>query len=91
MPKPLLLMVLIASVLPRTGRAETPDAGTIAAWKRMAQLGPGFVVWESNRTGRWRIWRRELDGSNLRQISPEESGATTSVRISRPTARGWFI
>ena len=40
----------------------------------MSQLGSGFVVWESNRTGRWRLWRRELDGSGLRQISPEESG-----------------
>ena len=55
-------------------RAEEPDTQTRAGWRDLAQSGSGFVVWESNRTGRWRIWRRELDGSNLRQISPEENG-----------------
>lgn len=45
-------------------------------WKDLAaQAGPrGFVVWESNRTGRWRIFRRELDGSGLRQLIPDEPG-----------------
>ncbi len=43
-------------------------------WRRMGELGRGFVVWESNRTGRWRIWYRNLDGSGLRQLSPEEQG-----------------
>ena len=41
-------------------------------WQQMEELGRGFVVWESNRTGRWRIWYRNLDGSGLRQLSPEE-------------------
>lgn len=36
------------------------------------RLGDGFVVWESNRTGAWRIWIRRLDGSGLRQLSPDE-------------------
>lgn len=52
--------------------AGEPDAETRAGWQKLSQLGDGFVVWESNRTGRWRLWRRELDGSNLRQISPDE-------------------
>jgi hypothetical protein len=34
--------------------------------------GEGFLVWESNRTGRWRLWTQRLDGSGLRQLSPEE-------------------
>ncbi|HEY3964431.1 MAG TPA: LamG-like jellyroll fold domain-containing protein [Planctomycetaceae bacterium] len=54
--------------------ADEPDAATRDGWRKLAELGSGFVVWESNRTGRWRIWRRELDGSGLRQISPEENG-----------------
>ncbi len=43
-------------------------------WQQMGKLGRGFLVWESNRTGRWRIWYRNLDGSGLRQLSPEEEG-----------------
>ena len=48
-----------------------PD--TAQEWKRMAKFGRGFVVWESNRTGSWRIWHRSLDGSDLRQITPDET------------------
>ncbi len=74
MRKTLLLIILAGCCSSRTSLAEEPDAPTREGWKRMSQLGNGFVVWESNRTGRWRLWRRELDGSGLRQISPEESG-----------------
>ncbi len=34
----------------------------------------GFVVWESNRTGEWRIWTQRLDGTGLRQLTPDEPG-----------------
>jgi len=34
----------------------------------------GFAVWESNRSGSWRIWSRKLEGSAARQISPDEPG-----------------
>ncbi|MBK5256402.1 MAG: hypothetical protein JJE39_10250, partial [Vicinamibacteria bacterium] len=34
----------------------------------------GFVVWESNRTGDWRIWTRRLEGSPPRQLSRSEAG-----------------
>lgn len=54
--------------------ADDPDAETRAAWRKLAELEQGFIVWESNRTGSWRLWRRDLDGKNLRQLSPEESG-----------------
>ncbi|MDX1631769.1 MAG: LamG-like jellyroll fold domain-containing protein, partial [Thermoanaerobaculia bacterium] len=37
-----------------------------------SHLGDGFVVWESNRTGDWRIFTKRLDGSGLRQVTPDE-------------------
>lgn len=42
------------------------------AWAAIATLGEGFVVWETNRDGLWRIWRRELDGTNEHRLSPDE-------------------
>ena len=56
------------------GGAEAQTAGEKAAWKEIAQLGDGFVVWESSRTGAWRIWMRNLDGGGLRQLVPDENG-----------------
>ena len=35
-------------------------------------LGDGFLVWESNRTGNWRLWTRELAPSPPRQLTPDE-------------------
>jgi hypothetical protein len=52
--------------------ADEPDVETQAGWKKLSESGTGLVVWESSRSGRWRIWRRDLDGANLRQLSPEE-------------------
>jgi hypothetical protein len=34
----------------------------------------GFVVWESWRSGDWRIWTRRLEGSVARQLTPDEPG-----------------
>lgn len=34
----------------------------------------GLAVWESNRTGSWRIWSRRLEGSVADQLSPDEPG-----------------
>lgn len=34
----------------------------------------GVAVWESNRTGSWRIWSRRLEGSVATQLSPDEPG-----------------
>lgn len=65
---------LVAMVLHLPLAADEPDAATREAWHKLAPIGRGFVIWESNRSGHWRIWRRELDGSGLRQISPEEAG-----------------
>jgi hypothetical protein len=52
---------------------EELPSGTKEGWSRMAKLGRGFVVWESNRTGKWRIWHRALDGSDLRQLTADET------------------
>ncbi|HYG74960.1 MAG TPA: LamG-like jellyroll fold domain-containing protein [Planctomycetota bacterium] len=45
-------------------------------WKadreRLCRLGEGYLVWQSNRSGRWRIWKRNLDGSGEMQLSAEE-------------------
>ncbi|MCP4660097.1 MAG: PKD domain-containing protein [bacterium] len=50
-------------------RPEAVEAPAVAAGELP---GSGFVVWESNRTGRWRLWIRQLDGSDLRQLTAEE-------------------
>lgn len=59
-----VLLCAWALALPAGARAE----GDAAAW------GPGVVVWESNRTGAFRIWTRPLEGGDARQLSPEEPG-----------------
>jgi len=53
---------------------ETPEAykQLVEEWATVAERTPGFLVWESNRSGRWRIWYRDLDGSGLRRLTPEE-------------------
>ena len=58
--------------------AELPPPATPevpAAWSdhraALAELGGGFVVWESNRTGSWRLWVARLDGTGLRQLIPD--------------------
>lgn len=60
----------------RPGRDARPKvlAGPEISSPEYARLGEGFLVWESDRSGPWRIWTRRLDGSGLRQLSPEELG-----------------
>jgi hypothetical protein len=53
---------------------HTCAAAPTNAWERITALGDGFVVWESNRSGSWRIWRRELNGAGLKQLSSDEKG-----------------
>ena len=50
----------------RSRRGQPADEGEAAP----AAWGPGYVVWESNRSGAFRILRRELAGGAARQISP---------------------
>ena len=85
---------------PRPASLDTP-ADWVERWQQMEKLGRGFVVWESNRTRHWRIWYRNLDGSGLRQLSPEEEGrdhfaphispdGTHLVYLSYPTPRNAY-
>ncbi len=50
------------------------DPDRIKALNTITSMGDGFIVWESSRTGNWRLYRIELDGTGLRQISPDEKG-----------------
>ncbi|MEM7482043.1 MAG: LamG-like jellyroll fold domain-containing protein [Acidobacteriota bacterium] len=54
-----------------TGSTAPAGAGRTLA---EAALGPGWVAWESNREGEWRIYRRSLDGSPAERLSPEDPG-----------------
>jgi hypothetical protein len=59
---------------PNADARPAAPAGPEVSSPDYARLGDGFLVWESNRSGPWRIWTRRLDGSGLRQLSPDESG-----------------
>jgi len=39
------------------------------ALQELGQRVPGFVVWESNRTGQWELYRINTDGSGFRQLT----------------------
>jgi hypothetical protein len=57
--------------LPPPDEPDAPESWT-PYYEAMAELGPGFVVWESYRKGHWRIWLRPLGGGPERQLSPDE-------------------
>ena len=46
----------------------------LAAQRELARLADGVLVWESRRTGSWRIWTMGLDGTGLRQLTADEAG-----------------
>ncbi len=54
------------------GEAAPPAPATTPALQ--PSLGDGYVVWESNRnlTRDWRIFYQRLDGTALRQLTPDE-------------------
>ncbi|GEM_PF-4401414 len=53
---------------------------------REKEPGP-VVVWESNRSGAWRIWRAEVDGSNPRQVSPDKPEGEHMGPVISPDGR----
>ena len=72
-PEPPGALEPAARVPPTTaGAAIEPGAGPAPI--PPATLGDGYAVWESNRSGDWRIWYRRLDGTGLRQLTPDEPG-----------------
>ncbi|MEM8994832.1 MAG: hypothetical protein AAGF23_08575, partial [Acidobacteriota bacterium] len=42
--------------------AETASEARAIGLLGAPELGRGFAVWESNRGGAWRLWRRDLEG-----------------------------
>lgn len=68
------LIVCVVSSAGVCAYGDEPDAETRAGWRKISESGSGFVVWESSRTGSWRLWRRNLDGTDLRQLEPDEKG-----------------
>lgn len=69
---PLLPILCLVLTLGCGGESEAERARSSGPPPELggAALGDGFVVWESKRSGDWRIWTRRLDGSGLRQLSP---------------------
>jgi WD40 repeat protein len=47
----------------------TPTAAEVDAVRELGRRVPGFVVWESNRTGQWELYRIDTDGSGFRQLT----------------------
>ncbi|RMH23380.1 MAG: hypothetical protein D6696_00855 [Acidobacteria bacterium] len=72
-----LVLLLAAQLLAGCGREAldarqpppSPSPPAVAA-----PAGDGLVVWESDRSGAWRIWIRPLDGGPPRRLSPDEPG-----------------
>lgn len=54
--------------------ASAPGADPPAAAGEAGALGEGFLVWESNRSGSWRIWRRPLAADRPEQLTRDEPG-----------------
>lgn len=65
----------VASDSPQaTGDSPAISGAVTESVGEVSSLGEGVVIWESNRSGGWRIWSRDLDGSGLRQLTSDEPG-----------------
>lgn len=64
-----LVGVMIPATVDREGTWRAQQAQLDAD-----SFGRGFLVWESSRSGAWRIWRRGLDGGSPAQVSIDEPG-----------------
>ena len=71
------------AALPPPERPDDP-ASWQPYYEAVAEIGDGFVVWESFRDGKWRIWQRPLGGAPERQLSPDEPGRDhVAAHVSR--------
>lgn len=69
------LVHLITGCAPVRERNSEGARITAAGGETKSNLGKvGWVVWESNRSGSFRLWIRELDGGAARQLVPDEPG-----------------
>jgi hypothetical protein len=59
-------------VTPEAAAGSAPGATSAARADDLAALGDGIVVWESARSGSWRIWSRRFAGREERALTPTE-------------------
>jgi hypothetical protein len=69
--KPLVLLSMLLAVVPPVFARGSRDAAALQAMEELAAGRPGVVCWQSRRTGPLRIFCCDLDGANLRQVSPD--------------------
>ena len=70
-------LAVLAAIGLRLGASpagESSAASASPAANRSSTADAGYVVWESNRSGAFRIWRQDLAGGQARAISPDEPG-----------------
>lgn len=75
------LLLVAAVACGAGGEGAAPSAGSTAAPGPPVTGGPGppgpgdgFVVWESNRSGSWRLWRKDLAGGEPAPLTRGERG-----------------
>jgi len=70
----LCCVLLLLLVCPhRASAVGTRDAAALAAMKSFAGGRSGLLVWQSRRSGPLRIFTSNLDGTGLRQLTPDVS------------------
>ncbi len=70
-PMKAALFVLVAIAC---GEPATPRDSASPGRPSTVSDGSGLVVWESNRSGAWRIWSASLESRAPRQLTADESG-----------------
>ncbi|MEM8961398.1 MAG: LamG-like jellyroll fold domain-containing protein [Acidobacteriota bacterium] len=66
-----LSLVCLACAEPATESSSAAHA-SIPPTPAASPLGEGFAVWESNRSGAWRIWWKGLTSETARQLTTDE-------------------
>jgi hypothetical protein len=69
--KPLGILCTLLAAVPTVQGRGSRDASALQAMEDLAAGRPGVVCWQSRRTGPVRIFCCDLDGANLRQVSPD--------------------
>ena len=73
-----LLFVACGGASSETSGLESAPADIAGAGAKtqvvasLGDLGEGFIVWESSRSGAWRIWKRDLASGSVTQLTPDE-------------------
>ena len=76
-----------SAAAPGASPSGAADTSSNTSQQAEPAVGRGFVVWESSRGGRWRIWRRDLDGSEPRALTPDEPGRAHCCAHVSPDGR----